>query len=80
MVKNKKKEQKIERNWALVVIASIMIIINLALLVIASMYWSALGWWAPVIVVGAIVSIYLSIEAIRTNDPTWLLLDLILPS
>ena len=80
MTKNKKKEQTIERNWALVVIASIMIIINLVLLVIASMYWSALGWWAPVITVGAIVSIYLSVEAIRTNDPTWLLLDLILPS
>jgi hypothetical protein len=75
----KKKEQKPPRNWALVVIASIMIVINLALLVIAVAYWSNLGWWAPALIVGAIASLFLSVEAIRKNDPAWLMLDLILP-
>ena len=78
-MKSKKKQQTLSRNWALVVIALIMIIINLILLAIAVLYWSVLGWWAPALVGGAITSLFLSVEAIRKNDPTWLLLDLILP-
>lgn len=79
-MKNKKKVHKPVRNWALVVIASSYILVNIILIVIAVLFWSDLGWWAPIITVGAVVSIYFSIEAIRKNEPAWLLLDLILPN
>ena len=75
-----KKVQTVQRNWALVIIASMMIILNVVLLAAVVFYWSAFGWWSLIAVVGAVASIYLSVEAIRTNDPTWLLLDLILPT
>ena len=75
-----KKVRTVERNWALVVIASIMILLNLILLVAAVLYWATFGWWSLIAGIGAATSIYLSVEAIRTNDPTWLLLDLILPT
>lgn len=79
MMKKKKNQLKPARNWALVVVAVSYIVINLILLVIGVMFWSDLGWWAPAIVIGAMASIYFSIEAIRTNEPAWLLLDIILP-
>lgn len=78
-MKKKKKDHKPTRNWALVVIASSYILVNVILLAITVMFWSDLGWWTPVIAIGAVVSIYFSVEAIRKNEPAWLLLDLILP-
>ncbi len=78
-MKSKNKAQKTSRNWALVIIASIVIAISVTLLVMAVVYRSNLGWWAPVLAVGAVISILLSVQAIKKNDPVWLLLDLILP-
>ena len=75
----KKKVHKQARNWALVVIAVTVMIVNVALLVAAVLYWSALGWWSLAVAVGALTSIFFSIQAIRKNEPAWLLLDLILP-
>ena len=43
-------------------------------------YVSVLGWWAALFIAGAISSIVLGLVAIKKNDPTWLLLDLILPN
>ena len=75
-----KKIQNYERNWGLVVIASLMILGNAAILVLAVLYMTTLGWWSAALIAGAITSIWLSVEAIRHNEPAWLLLDLILPN
>lgn len=75
-----KKKEKHGRNWALVVVASIVITLNTGLLIAVSLSTATLGWWALVIVIGAISSIWLSVTAIKKNDPTWLLLDMILPN
>lgn len=74
-----KKMQNKERNWVLVVVASIVIILSIALLVITLRNISTLGWWSLAIAAGAVSSICLSITAIKRNEPAWLLLDLILP-
>lgn len=75
-----KKTQSKERNWLLVTIASIVILLDIVLLVIAATNMSTLGWWSLAITIGAISSLYLSVVAIKTNNPAWLLLDLILPN
>lgn len=75
-----KKKQKRERNWALVIIASSVIALNIALLVFTAMNIAWLGWWSFFIAMGALSSIVLSATAIKKNEPAWLLLDLILPS
>jgi hypothetical protein len=74
-----KKVEPQDRNWALVTVASLMIVFNLVLLVVVSLYWSVFGWWSLVAIIAAVASIYLAVTAIRTNDPTWILLDLVLP-
>ena len=75
-----KRTKNKERNWLLVVVASVVILCDTALLVVAAINTSTLGWWALGIAVGAILSLYLSIVAIKTNNPAWLLLDFILPN
>jgi hypothetical protein len=75
-----KKMQNKERNWPLVVIASIVIIFNIGLFVVAVMNVSAFGWWSLAILAGAALSIWLSALAIKRNEPAWLLLDFILPN
>ena len=74
------KKRKKSRNWALVVFASIVIVLNIAVGGFSIAYVSVLGWWAALFIFGAISSIVLGLVAIKKNDPTWLLLDLILPN
>src|SRR5689334_3021753 len=75
-----KKEARRERNWALVVIASTVILLNAILLLFVSFNTVTLGWWSLVIAAGALSSIWFSVMAIRKNEAAWLLLDLILPN
>ncbi len=75
-----KKAQKQEPNIGLRIFATIVIIINIAILAVVAMNVPGLGWWALVIALGAISSIYFAVIAIKRNEPAWLLLDLILPN
>ncbi|HEX8182178.1 MAG TPA: hypothetical protein VF575_01095 [Candidatus Saccharimonadales bacterium] len=68
------------RNWLLVSIASIIIILDLLIITGVVLYSIPLGWWSFIIVAGALSSLSLSVMAIKTNDPAWLLLDIIIPS
>lgn len=80
MKKITSKQNKSERNWPLVVIALIVIAINAVLLVIGLANTATLGWWALLIALAALTSIFLSVMAIKQNNPAWLLLDLIIPN
>ena len=80
MKKRIKKSGNKPRNWALVLIASIVIILNLVMIVLGFAYMSTLGWWSPILIIGGLSSMALAATAIKQNDPAWLLLDLILPS
>ena len=74
-----KKKVVIERNWALVVVASILISIGLALLVLAIINIATFGWWSLALGVGALTTIAAAVMSILKNDPVWILLDLIIP-
>jgi len=75
-----KKKVVIERNWALVVVASILISIGLALLVLAILNIATFGWWSLALGLGALTTIAAAVMSIVKNDPVWILLDLIIPS
>jgi len=74
-----KKKVVIERNWALVVVASILISIGLALLVLAILNIATFGWWSLALGLGALTTIAAAVMSIVKNDPVWILLDLIIP-
>lgn len=71
--------KKQPRNWMLVLVAVIMIILSLTITVLGLMLIPQIGWFAAVPIVGGISSTGLAVTAIIENDPAWLLLDLILP-
>lgn len=75
-----KKQQKHSRNWALVIIASIVIILNLALIVFYILYAKTFGWWNVITIPGAIFGVWTSARAIKDDESAWLMLDLIFPS
>lgn len=75
-----KRHTRSERNYALVVIAGLVIIGNSFLLAVLAAGVINIGWFGWLVAAGSLSSIIMSTMAIRRNDPTWLLLDLILPN
>ena len=67
------------RNWALVFVASVLILLGLALMVLAITNTRSFGWWSLLIGVAGLATFSTSTMAIVKNDPTWILLDLIIP-
>ncbi len=72
-------ENKPKKNWVLIVIASTVIVLNAALILFLILNPMTLGWWTLLIGLSAVVSISLSLKAIKENEPAWLMIDLILP-
>lgn len=76
----KKKKQPVEnRNWGLVLIASILIVLGLAITVAAIVYIPVFGWYSLVIGISGLSMIAAAVVSIIENDPAWILLNLILP-
>jgi len=75
----KSKIEVVERNWALVAVASILILISLAILVLAILNVAIFGWWSLALGLGALTTIAAAVMSIVKNDPVWILLDLIIP-
>lgn len=67
-------------NWLLVIVAGILIVLNAALLLLVVIFAEFFGWWSLALGLAAVSSIGLAIISIRDNNPSWLLLDLILPN
>lgn len=76
---SKHKATKNPRNWMLVLVAVIMIILSLTIVVLGVILIPQLSWFAAVPIVGGLSSTGLAVMAIIENNPAWLLLDLILP-
>lgn len=76
-MKNKKKVTK-RRNWALVFIASILLVLGLALCVLAIMYASVFGWRSILVGASGFAISGAAVMSIIENDPTWILLNLII--
>lgn len=68
-----------EENWFLVFVASVIFLGGAVLLGLAIVYWAQLGLWAFLVGVSGLTSMYFAWKAVRTNEPAWILLDLILP-
>ena len=75
----KSKIEVVERNWALVAVASILMIISLVILVLAILNIATFGWWSLALGLGALTTIAAAVMSIVKNDPVWILLDLIIP-
>ena len=69
-----------ERNWFLVFISLLMILIGGALLIISIAFATDFGWWSLLVGLGGASTVFMAIMSIIKNDPSWILLDLILPS
>lgn len=67
------------RNWGLVFICSILIIISLVLIISAFGYMNIFGWWSLLIGLTGVTTLVASIMSIVKNDPVWILLGLLLP-
>lgn len=60
-------------------VAAILLVIPIAIIVIAIMHFTALGWlFATGLIASGLASIYCEIKALSTGDPEWILLDLII--
>ena len=75
---NKKLVSK-SRNWVLVFVSTILIILGLTLVILAVMSAANLGWWSLLIGASGLTTVAAAVMSIVKNDPSWILLDLIIP-
>ncbi len=78
-MKNKKAVAE-QRNWGLVFVSSILILIGVVLILLAVMYSKEFGWWSLLLGASGLSTIGAATMSIIKNDPTWILLNLIIPS
>lgn len=76
-----KKNKTVVRptNWFLVFIASILLVLGVVLIVAAVMNVTTFGWWSLLIGLGGLTTIVAAVMSIIKNDPSWILLDLVIP-
>jgi len=68
-----------ERNWPLVFVSSVLILIGLILMTLAIVYVGTFGWWSLTVGLVGFTATGAAIMSIIKNDPSWIMLDLILP-
>ncbi len=68
-----------KRSWLLLFISSVLILFGLTLLALAIIYIADLGWWSLAVGLSGIFTTIMATLSILYNDPSWILLDLILP-
>ena len=75
-----KKKVTEARNWGLVLICAILIVLGGAIVVLAVVNIALFGWWSLLIGAVGATTVAAAIMSIIENDPIWIMLDLILPS
>lgn len=79
-MKTNKASKRIEsRNWALVFIASILLLIGAVLTILSVVYAGQLGWWSLLIGLGGVTTVFLAVMSIIKNDSSWILIGLLTP-
>lgn len=73
-------EKMKKRNWFLVFICAVLILIGLALTVVSIAFMSELGWWSILIGLSGLTTVTAAVLSIIKNDPSFILLGLIIPS
>jgi len=74
-----KNKVRTQRNWAIVVIASLLIVIGNVAFLLAVTNIGVLGWWSLLMGFSGLTTIAAAIMSIVKNDASWILLDLLLP-
>jgi NADH:ubiquinone oxidoreductase subunit 6 (subunit J) len=77
-MKNKKSHSK-DRNWPLVFISAVLILIGLVIVLLAITGIPSFGWWSLLIGLAGVTTVGAATMSIIKNDPVWILLDLIIP-
>jgi hypothetical protein len=67
------------RNPALIIIASVLILFGLAIVFVGLTNMDALGWWTILTVLSGLLTTGAAVTSIVQNDPSWILLELLLP-
>jgi len=75
----KDKITNTNRNWALVFISSVLLLIGVALLAFAVINITSIGWLSLLAGLTGATTIFASIMSIVKNDASWILLGLIIP-
>lgn len=74
-----KSARRVERSPFVMLIAGMIWLANAVIIGVAAMNFTTLGWWAILLIVGGLSSMFLALATIVTGKPEWILLDLILP-
>lgn len=76
----KHSSKSTSRNWGLIIISSILFLGGSTLVVLATINVASFGWWSLALGLSGLGTMGAAIMSIVTNDPAWILLDLILPN
>ena len=76
----KHSSKSTSRNWGLIIISSILFLGGSTLVVLAAINVASFGWWSLALGLSGLGTMGVAIMSIVTNDPAWILLDLILPN
>lgn len=76
----KKPKARQRPSSALIVMATILLVLDAALIILGVVYMASFGWFSAVLILAGVSSGYLAIMSLITGKPEWLLLDLILPN
>lgn len=80
MSKKAKRPTKTYRSPALIILCSLLIVMGSIITILAVAYHDGLGLWPSIIIgLGGLTTTAAATTSIITNDPNWILLDLILP-
>lgn len=76
----KRPDTQIPPKWLVRVVGIVLLVLALALICIATINFAVIGWPAILMIIGGLTTSGFAAAAIRTGDPVWILLDLILPN
>lgn len=78
-MKRNRSKHRIPAPWFVRTFATFLLALDIGIMAFVVLNHEALGWSAYLLFFGSLASAYFPIMALKTGDPEWVLLDLILP-
>lgn len=75
----KKPDTQVPPKWVVRCVGVVLLFLGLALVYIAATNFSAIGWPAAFMILGGLSTAGFATASIYSGNPSWILLDLILP-
>jgi hypothetical protein len=73
------EKYRIPSPWFVRLFATFLLAVDMGIIVVVLTNFSTFEWLGVIVLLAAIVSSYFPVMALKTGDPEWVLLDLILP-